>query len=1084
MDIFLLALLAIGALVWAWRNASEVEHLEEQHGKLRQKIDRLGSELKTLQDELGLLKTRPTPSWAPVEFVKSQPVEIAKPGPPVETIRIVEPTAEVKPTVQPAVTERRDLVSPRVSSPASQPATRPAKPQPIAPKPHLDWEAVIGVKLFSWVAGIALVLAGIFFLKYSVEHGWLSPPIRMAVGLLTGAGLLAVCEVKAARRYAVTANALDGAGIAILFSTFFAAHILWGLIGVTSTFAFMAIVAALAVLLSIRRDSLFIAVLGLVGGFATPALLSTGDDRPVALFGYLVLLNAGLAWIAYKKRWPYLTVLSTLFTTIYQWGWVMKFLQTGNIPLALGIFLVFPILSFAPGLLAEDSDDKSSLLFRKNSAVSVALPLLFAMYMSAVPAYAERYWLLFGFLLLIDAGLAAIARTRGPELLHVLGGVTTVAVLCIWLQVSYTSAAWPVILPIVAVFVLFYLAAGRWLNFADIGKRAVYAAPLLLAAFPILAAIEPATSSPYVLFNALLALLSAVAYYATARKDIGVHFVAAFFTLAAEAVWSAKHLGPDQLVPAAVLYVVFALFYLWAPPAPNTYLALAGHAFLFWVALQTSLALTPWPLLGTLVVLNVAIGIAALRSRRGELHLGAILASQLVVCVWQTQAAAAPWPAIAIIYAAATAAMALGWFMAARRLQLSCPFFAAAAAGAAFLGFVAIVAAESVSGVPQVALLVAASVFLIALALSVDWLTEWHSLAPLAVIAGGLVVLVWSQYLQPEHWQRMFWFAAAVYAVFLLYPVAIGSRARTLLEPYLAAVMASAFFFFFARQSLLAGGYADRIGLLPDGQALLMSGLLWRLLQLEPRGKRTLGRLALVAGSVLAFVTVAIPLQLENHWITIGWALQAAALAWLWRKIPHKGLVAWTTGLLAAVLWRLLLDPSAVYYGAPPIWNWYLYTYLVAAGAFFAAAWFLRDAGSVWDGLPRVKTLGAAGGTLLLFALLNIEIANYYFIYSSRPDPTLNFTAALAKDLTYTIAWGLFAFGLLIAGIVLHSKAARVSAIVLLSVTIGKCFLLDLSRLNGLYRVGSFVGLAACLTLVALLLQKFVLRPEAEAKQL
>ena len=74
-----------------------------------------------------------------------------------------------------------------------------------------------------------------------------------------------------------------------------------------------------------------------------------------------------------------------------------------------------------------------------------------------------------------------------------------------------------------------------------------------------------------------------------------------------------------------------------------------------------------------------------------------------------------------------------------------------------------------------------------------------------------------------------------------------------------------------------------------------------------------------------------------------------------------------------------------------------------------------------------------------------------------------------------------FAFAMLIAGIVLHSKPARISAIVLLSVTIAKCFLHDLWRLGGLYRVASFVGLAICLTLVALLLQRFVLQPQKES---
>src|SRR5262245_62233963 len=113
--------------------------------------------------------------------------------------------------------------------------------------------------------------------------------------MLTGIALLVVCELRAARRYPVTANAMDAAAIAIRFATIFAAHALWNLIPGSVAFAFLALVTAAAVLLSIRRDSLFIAVLGLLGGFATPALLSTGENRPVPLFAYLLMLNVGLA---------------------------------------------------------------------------------------------------------------------------------------------------------------------------------------------------------------------------------------------------------------------------------------------------------------------------------------------------------------------------------------------------------------------------------------------------------------------------------------------------------------------------------------------------------------------------------------------------------------------------------------------------------------------------------------------------------------------------------------------------------------------------------------------------------------------
>ena len=92
------------------------------------------------------------------------------------------------------------------------------------------------------------------------------------------------------------------------------------------------LLTVLAVLLSIRRESMFIALLGLLGGFATPALLSTGENRPISLFTYLLLLNIGLAWVAYKKRWPLLSAFSLTFTVFYQWGWTVKFLSAQGFP--------------------------------------------------------------------------------------------------------------------------------------------------------------------------------------------------------------------------------------------------------------------------------------------------------------------------------------------------------------------------------------------------------------------------------------------------------------------------------------------------------------------------------------------------------------------------------------------------------------------------------------------------------------------------------------------------------------------------------------------------------------------------------
>ena len=256
--------------------------------------------------------------------------------------------------------------------------------------------------MFSAVAGIALVLAAVFFLRYSIDHGWLAPPVRVAIGILTGIALLVVCDLKAARRYPATANALDAAAIAILFSTFFAAHALWHLIPSSVAFGMLALVTATAVLLSIRRDSMFIAVLGLLGGFATPALLSTGENRPIPLFAYLLLLNIGLAWVANRKRWPALTILTLVLTTLYQWGWVIRFLTVNQLSLAMGVFLVFAVagfmsLVFGPRLAPEG--ETGGALGRIGLAAA-AMPLFFAVYLAAVPAYGGQPSLLFGFLLI------------------------------------------------------------------------------------------------------------------------------------------------------------------------------------------------------------------------------------------------------------------------------------------------------------------------------------------------------------------------------------------------------------------------------------------------------------------------------------------------------------------------------------------------------------------------------------------------------------------------------------------------------------------------------------------------------------
>jgi len=235
--------------------------------------------------------------------------------------------------------------------------------------------------------------------------------------------------------------------------------------------------------------------------------------------------------------------------------------------------------------------------------------------------------------------------------------------------------------------------------------------------------------------------------------------------------------------------------------------------------------------------------------------------------------------------------------------------------------------------------------------------------------------------------------------------------------------------------------------------------------------------IALFGGVALLFLTAAFPILLHDEWLTVAWALEAAALAWLRTRVAHRGLLIAILVLVGATLARLVFNPAVFAYhprSGTPILNWWLYSYGVSALAILGA-WRLTkdDARAAKMYVPQVAAL--AGG-VLLFVLMNIEIADYY---STGAEVTFHFSSGgLAQDMTYTLAWGLFALAVFGVGMAGRSRVARIWALVLLCVTVGKASLHDLWALGSLYRVGAIVGLAFALLAVSFVTQRFVLRKE------
>ncbi len=180
--------------------------------------------------------------------------------------------------------------------------------------------------------------------------------------------------------------------------------------------------------------------------------------------------------------------------------------------------------------------------------------------------------------------------------------------------------------------------------------------------------------------------------------------------------------------------------------------------------------------------------------------------------------------------------------------------------------------------------------------------------------------------------------------------------------------------------------------------------------------------------------------------------------------------------LLCAAFARLALNPAVFEYhkrSGTRIWNWYLYAYGVTSFCLLAGArLFARSPGK---GIERFgPALLGSLGTILVFLLLNIEIADFFSI---GPTLTFSFSGNFARNMTYSIAWALFALGLIVIGMRIKQKAARYAGVALLGITLAKLFLHDLNDLDELYRIGAFVGVAVILIAASFIYQRF-LAPE------
>lgn len=247
----------------------------------------------------------PSPAPAPEEELRHRMQEAfdAAPKPaPVNAPIVVEP--------------------PRPAPPPVRPPSPPPPPRPSFFERHPDLEKFIGENLINKI-GIAVLVVGIgLLLRYAIGQGMISETGRTLIGIAAG-GLLMFFGHRLRVSFRAFSSVLVAGGIAVFYSTITIAFHQYHLLGQTGAFVVMVAITGFSVALSIGYDRRELAVISLLGGFAAPFLVATGEGNYKVLFTYLLILDAGMLVLANYKKWHVINVLSFALTALVVTAWAV-----------------------------------------------------------------------------------------------------------------------------------------------------------------------------------------------------------------------------------------------------------------------------------------------------------------------------------------------------------------------------------------------------------------------------------------------------------------------------------------------------------------------------------------------------------------------------------------------------------------------------------------------------------------------------------------------------------------------------------------------------------------------------------------
>lgn len=262
---------------------------------------------------------------APIVEEPSRPEE--EPTPVMAAPEPEEPTIEPEiKTTEPQLAFRRadEVVHEEVVS-FARPTTAGKQAAPASEGNSIlkKWFSVMSFEnLLSKIGIVTLVLGIAFFVKYAIDKDWINEVGRVGIGIATG-GILIAIAYKLRKLYNLFSAIMVGGGISVLYITITLAFREYHLFNQTAAFAILIAITIFSVILSLVYDRKELALFSLLGGYASPLMISTGEGNYVVLFSFLLILNSGILLISMRKKWGIVGIVSFVCTHLFYWVWLL-----------------------------------------------------------------------------------------------------------------------------------------------------------------------------------------------------------------------------------------------------------------------------------------------------------------------------------------------------------------------------------------------------------------------------------------------------------------------------------------------------------------------------------------------------------------------------------------------------------------------------------------------------------------------------------------------------------------------------------------------------------------------------------------